>query len=100
VTTYLVILESDKRTHMHNSFRTAGAEVLPMPGAWRRAALLALVMALGGCSYALPSIPIPDLVRDPRKLLTKEEQQQAIDELSEKKAAQQADAAKQSDKPK
>lgn len=74
--------------------------MLPMPGAWRRAALLALVMALGGCSYALPSIPIPDLVRDPRKLLTKEEQQQAIDELSEKKAAQQADAAKQSDKPK
>jgi hypothetical protein len=57
-------------------------------------------MALGGCSYALPSIPIPDLVRDPRKLLSKEEQQQAIDELSEKKAAQEADAAKQGNKPK
>ena len=61
---------------------------------------MTLVMALGGCGYALPSVPIPDLVRDPRKLLSREEQQQAIDELSEKKAAQQADAAKQGEKAK
>jgi hypothetical protein len=85
---------------MHNWFIIGGANVLPMPGAWRRAALLTLVMALGGCGYALPSVPIPDLVRDPRKLLSREEQQQAIDELSEKKAAQQADAAKQGEKAK
>ena len=73
---------------------------MPRAGAWRRAALSTLVMALGGCGYALPSVPIPDLVRDPRKLLSREEQQQAIDELSEKKAAQQADAAKQGEKAK
>jgi len=100
VTTYLVNLESDSTAHMHNSFRIGGTKALPMPGAWRRAALLTLALALGGCSYALPSIPIPDLVRDPRKLLSREEQQQAIDELSEKKAAQEADAAKQGNKPK
>jgi hypothetical protein len=59
-----------------------------------------MAMGLGGCAGALPSFPIPDLIRDPRKLLTKEEQQQAINDLTEKKAAQEADAAKRAEKPK
>ena len=47
----------------------------------------AMVAVLGGCADALPSIQMPDLIRDPRKLLTPEEQKQAIDDLSKKKAA-------------
>lgn len=90
---------------MHNWF---GATRHSTASAARRArrviAPLALAIGLGGCGYALPSGTLPDLIRDPRKLLTKEEQQQAIDELSEKKAAQQAaqqadTAAKQGEKP-
>ena len=38
---------------------------------------------------------MPDLIQDTRKLLSREEQQQAIDDLSQKKAAQQAEAARQ-----
>ena len=60
----------------------------------------ALVAVLGGCADALPSIQMPDLIRDPRKLLTPEEQKQAIDDLSKKKAAQEAEAARQAEKPK
>ena len=33
----------------------------------------AMVAVLGGCADALPSIQMPDLIRDPRKLLTPEE---------------------------
>lgn len=57
-------------------------------------------LVLGGCAEALPSFPLPDLIRDPRKLLTKEEQQQAINDLNEKKAAQDPDAARRAEKPK
>lgn len=60
----------------------------------------AMVALLGGCADALPSIQMPDLIRDPRKLLTPEEQKQAIDDLSKKKAAQEAEAARQAEKPK
>lgn len=73
-----------------------------MVGCWPRrlAVAVALCLGLGGCADALPSIPIPDLIRDPRKFLTKEEQERAINDLTEKKAAQQADATKQAEKPK
>jgi hypothetical protein len=57
--------------------------------------MLLLISALGGCADALPSFQMPDLVHDTRKLLSKEEQQQAINDLSAKKDAQQADAARQ-----
>jgi hypothetical protein len=85
---------------MHNQYAAPG--IGKAPGRRRRRLAMSLVAALGlgGCAEALPSIPIPDLIRDPRKLLTKEEQQQAISDLTEKKAAQQADAAKQAEKPK
>lgn len=48
----------------------------------------------------MPTAALPDLVKDPRKFLSKEEQQQAIDDLSQKKAAQGADSEKQGEKPK
>ena len=63
-------------------------------------AIVGVSICLGGCSYALPSFPMPDLVRDPRKFLSKEEQQQAINDLSQKKATQEAEAARQAAKPK
>lgn len=87
---------------MHNCFQLSGSGAVCTPG--RRARLLAalatLAVGLGGCSYALPSIPMPDLIRDPRKLLTKEEQQQAIEDLTEKKEAQQAETARRVEKTK
>ena len=86
---------------MHNRFAAPGI-IGRAPGCGSRRLAVGLVVALGlgGCAEALPSFPIPDLIRDPRKLLTKEEQQQAINDLTEKKAAQQSDAAKQAEKPK
>ena len=87
---------------MHNRFGAEGGLEARVRGRKPRGflALVALAVGLGGCAEALPSFPIPDLIRDPRKLLSKEEQQQAINDLSEKKAAQEADAAKRAEKPK
>lgn len=62
--------------------------------------LVVFAVALAGCAESLPTAALPDLVKDPRKFLTKEEQQQAIDDLSQKKAAQGAEAEKQAEKPK
>jgi len=63
--------------------------------------LAATVLAgcLGGCAESIPTAQLPDLVQDPRKFLTKQEQEQAITEMSQKKAAQQAEIERQ-DKPK
>jgi hypothetical protein len=61
----------------------------------RQLAAFAMVALLGGCADALPSMQMPDLIRDPRKLLTPEEQKDAINDLSQKKAAQDAEAARQ-----
>jgi hypothetical protein len=92
---------------MHKMFRAKQQSGLTVPS-WavlRRLAAMALVAVLGGCADALPSIQMPDLIRDPRKLLTPEEQKDAINDLSRKKAAQdaeaarQAEAAKQAEKP-
>lgn len=63
-------------------------------------ASVALAAALAGCAESMPTAALPDLVKDPRKFLSKEEQQQAIDDLSQKKAAQGADSEKQGEKPK
>jgi hypothetical protein len=65
-----------------------------------RVAVLAVVGLLGGCADALPSMQMPDLIRDPRKLMSPEEQKEAIDDLSKKKAAQEAEAARQAEKAK
>jgi hypothetical protein len=85
---------------MHKMFRAKQQSGLAVPS-WavlgRRLAAMALVAVLGGCADALPSIQMPDLVRDPRKLLTPEEQKDAINDLSRKKAAQDAEAARQAE---
>ncbi|NJO32829.1 MAG: hypothetical protein HC869_06500 [Rhodospirillales bacterium] len=80
---------------MHKMFRAKQQSGLAGPS-WavlgRRLAAMALVAVLGGCADALPSIQMPDLIRDPRKLLTPEEQKDAINDLSRKKAVQDAEA--------
>jgi len=56
----------------------------------------ALAALLSGCASAGPSIAdLPDLRRIPQKLLTKDEQQRAVQDLSNEKEKQQADAVKQ-----
>ena len=87
---------------MHKYLKIDGCKGASAPVSSPRmvVALMALAIGLGGCGYALPSGQIPDLVRDPRKLLTKEEQQEAIEDLTEKKEAQQAAIAKQGEKSK
>ncbi len=94
---------------MHKKIREMAAPGLP--GArqarfGRTLAAMAMVALLGGCADALPSMQMPDLIRDPRKLLSPEEQKEAINDLSQKKAAhdaeaaRQAESAKQAEKPK
>ena len=93
---------------MHKMFRAKQQSGL-VGSSWavlgRRLGAIAVVAVLGGCADALPSIQMPDLIRDPRKLLTPEEQKDAINDLTQKKAAQdaaarQAEAAKQAEKTK
>jgi hypothetical protein len=56
----------------------------------------ALAAMLGGCASSGSSgIDLPDLTRIPQKLLTKDEQQRAVQDLSADKVRQQADAVKQ-----
>jgi hypothetical protein len=97
------MLESDKLSHMHKMVR--GNQQFGIAGSCRagirgQLAVMAVVALLGGCADALPSMQMPDLFRDPRKLMTPEEQKAAIDDLSKKKAAQEAEAARQAEKAK
>lgn len=94
------MLESVKPSHMHKMVR--GKQQSGLADGCRavlggRLAVMAVVALLGGCADALPSMQMPDLFRDPRKLMTPEEQKAAIDDLSQKKAAQQAEAARQAE---
>jgi hypothetical protein len=76
--------------------------------AWTRERLAALAIAilLSGCADAVPTWQMPDNIKDTRKLLTREEQQQEIAGLSQRKAAREAEMArdapnaKQAEKPK
>ena len=63
------------------------------------ASLIAGVM-LSGCSETLPLVNLPDITRLPERLLNKDEQQKAMNQMIEKGQAQQAEAAKQIDKAK
>jgi hypothetical protein len=63
------------------------------------ASLLAGVM-LSGCSETLPLVNLPDITRLPERVLNKDEQQKAMNQMIEKGQAQQAEAAKQIDKAK
>jgi hypothetical protein len=62
-------------------------------------AVLCLSLGAAGCVQSLPIAELPSLARDPQKLLTKDEQQRAINELSSKKDAQQTEAARETQKP-
>ncbi len=90
------MLESGKPSHMHKML-TGNQQSSRRAGLCGQLAVMAVVALLGGCADALPSMQMPDLFRDPRKLMTPEEQKAAIDDLSQKKAAQQAEAARQAE---
>jgi hypothetical protein len=71
-----------------------------MRGASRlgRIGVVALAAAhLAGCAE-LASAPLPDVARLPQKLLTKDEQTQAIAEMNQKKETHQSEALKQIEK--
>ena len=52
------------------------------------AILLVAALALAACAQTGPVVELPDLVKDPRKLLTKDEQQRAISDLGRGKDAE------------
>jgi hypothetical protein len=56
------------------------------------------VAILGGCSETLPLVSLPNITKLPEKVLTKDEQQKAMNQMIEKGQAQQAEAAKQAEK--
>lgn len=60
----------------------------------RIGALIALAAALSGCASDSSYPTLPDLARIPQKLLTPQEQKQAIRELSEQKDTERAAAIK------
>ncbi len=53
---------------------------------------------LSGCSETLPLANLPDITKLPQKVLNKDEQQKAMNQMIEKGQAQQAEAAKQIEK--
>ena len=59
--------------------------------------IAALAALLGACASGGGSVvgDLPDLTRIPQKLLTKDEQQRAVQDLAAEKDKQQADAVKQ-----
>ena len=54
----------------------------------------------GGCSETLPLANLPSLTKMPEKVLTKEEQDRAMNQMIEKGQAMEAEAAKQIEKSK
>ena len=62
-----------------------------------RLAAMAIAALLTGCADAVPTWQMPDNIKDARKLLSREEQQHAIADLSQKRAAQQAEATRQAE---
>lgn len=60
-----------------------------------RFAVLAISGLLVGCVESLPNTALPDLGKEKRPLLTAEQQQAAIGDLSAKKEAKKAEALKE-----
>jgi hypothetical protein len=58
-------------------------------------ALMAAAAFLCGCSETLPLASLPNITKLPEKLLSKEDQQKAMNQMIEKGQAQQTEAAKQ-----
>jgi hypothetical protein len=52
----------------------------------------------GGCSETLPLANLPSLTKMPEKILTKDEQQKAMNQMIEKGQTMEAEAAKQIEK--
>ncbi len=60
--------------------------------------LIAIALAaagLAGCSETLPLAHLPDITKLPSKLLTKEDQEKAMNQMIEKGQTQQVQAVKQ-----
>lgn len=55
---------------------------------------------LGGCSETMPLINLPDITKLPENVLSKDQQQKAMNQMIEKGQAQQAEAAKQAERSK
>jgi hypothetical protein len=62
------------------------------------AAGILTVAILSGCSETLPLVNLPNIAKLPEKVLTKDEQQKTMNQMIEKGQAQQAEAAKQTEK--
>jgi hypothetical protein len=62
------------------------------------AAGILTVAILSGCSETLPLVNLPNIAKLPEKVLTKDEQQKAMNQMIEKGQAQQAEVAKQTEK--
>jgi hypothetical protein len=52
-------------------------------------------LVLSGCSETLPLVNLPDIPRLPEKVLSKDEQQKAVNQMIEKGQTHQVEAAKQ-----
>jgi hypothetical protein len=55
---------------------------------------------LGGCAETMPLINLPDITKLPQNVLSKDQQQKAMNQMIEKGQAQQAEAAKQAERSK
>ena len=54
----------------------------------------------GGCAETMPLVNLPNIAKLPEKVLNKDEQQKAMNQMIEKGQSQQAEAAKQTEKAK
>lgn len=85
------------------SRRSNGGEY--MAASWKLA--VSLVVAgisagtiLSGCSETMPLVNLPDITKLPQNVLSKDQQQKAMNQMIEKGQAQQAEAAKQAERSK
>ena len=58
-------------------------------------ALVGMTALLAGCSDALPLSQLPDIAKLPEKVLNKDEQKGAVNEMIEKRNRHEAEAAKE-----
>jgi hypothetical protein len=73
-----------------------------MPARWRLGLALIAAAALAGtllgCSETLPLANLPDITKLPEKVLSKDEQQKAMNQMIEKGQTSQAETVKQIEK--
>jgi len=69
-----------------------------MAADWKWAFGLVVGGVLAGCSETMPLVNLPDITKLPEKVLNKDEQQKAMNQMIEKGQAQQVEAAKQIEK--